>query len=478
MSLSELAAAIAQLERRQETYRLEYYQPYPKQLEFHHAPGLQTGQLANQRALMAGNQIGKTYCAAMETAMHLTGRYPDWWKGHRFLRPVEILVGSNTNETARDICQRELFGDPTDERRLGTGTIPIDCIGKVTRNAGVPNAIDSAIVKHVSGGNSKVHIRAYEQGFKKFMGIRFDVGWCDEEPPIEIWSQFLRATFARPHAILYLTFTPEEGMTQVVSQFTNDLKPGQALITATWDDAKHMTEEVKQQRLAALPAHEREMRSKGVPLMGAGLVFPVSDEQIIVEPFEIPRHWRRIVGIDFGWDHPFGAAQLAWDLDSDVVYVISDYREAKAIPAIHAAAISKWGDWIPVAWPHDGLNAEKRTGSALIQAYRDEKINVLPWKATNPPGPGQKEGEGGNSVEAPLMDMLSRMETGRWKVFSTCKHSLEEKRMYHRDNNGKLVKLADDVISASCYAYMMRRHARTISVRAPQHRILVGARNW
>lgn len=417
-----------------------------------------------------------TYCGAMEVSMHATGRYPAWFKGVRFAGAVEILVGSNTNETLRDICQRELLGDPTDEKKLGTGTIPIDCIGKTTRKAGVPNAIDTISVKHVAGLNSKIYLRAYEQGFKKFMGIRFEVGWPDEEPPLEIWSQFLRATFAKKKSVLLMTLTPEEGMTEVVSQFMNDLKKGQALVTATWDDAPHMTAEVKDQRLSAMPAHEREMRSKGVPLMGSGLVFETPESEIAVEPFPIPRHWPQITGIDFGWDHPFGASKLAWDRDQDIVYIVADYKEAKTVPPLHVAAIKPWGGWIPVAWPHDGLNTEKSGGESLIQAYRDAGLNCLMQKATNPAPPGKTEGQGDNAVEPPLLEMVERAMTGRLKVFKTCRYWLEEKRMYHR-KDGKLVKLHDDVISSSRYAYMMLRFAITEPVKTRQQ-ARKGHRNW
>jgi hypothetical protein len=272
--------------------------------------------------------------------------------------------------------------------------------------------------------------------------------------------------------------TPEEGMTQVVTQFMNNLANGQALITSSWDDAKHFTPEIIAKKLAAFSPHEREMRRRGVPLMGAGLVFDISDDMIVVDPFEIPRHWPQISGIDFGWDHPFGAAKLAWDRESDCIYVTNDYQETKALPVVHAAAVNAWGKWVPVAWPHDGLNTEKGTGEQLRKQYVDADVNMLPWKSTNPPQAGQTEGEGGISVEAGLLDMVQRMETGRWKVFSTCKKWLEEKRMYHRDKNAKLVKLNDDVLSASRYAAMMIRHARVISVRPRKTATVRGATNW
>ena len=469
---------IAQLERHKKIYRLQYYKPYEKQKEFHNALGKGTELPATQRLLLGGNQIGKTFCGAMEAAIHLTGRYPDWWTGTRFLFPVELMVGSNTNETCRDIVQKELFGNPLDDKELGTGTIPIDCIGKTTRKSGVMNAIDSCQIKHVSGGKSKIYLRAYEQGFKKFMGIRFDIGWLDEEPPTDIWSQFLRATLSKKSSILYITMTPEEGMTQVVTQFTNDLAKGQAMVNASWDDAAHFTPEMKEQKLLAFPPHEREMRSKGVPLMGAGQIFPQPDSQLLIEPFEIPKHWPQIIGIDFGWDHPFAASKIAWDRDTDTIYVTAEYRESKSIPAVQAMAIKAWGAWVPVSWPHDGLNTEKGTGEQLRDKYVEAGLNLLPWKASNPPQAGQTEGEGGNSVEASILEMYQRIESGRFKVFTTCKHWMEEKRMYHRDLKGKIVKLSDDLISSTRYAVMMVRHARVISVK-PRHEYKVkGASNW
>jgi phage terminase large subunit-like protein len=428
--------------------------------------------------IAAGVVHHNTRCGSREIAMHLTGLYPDWWKGQRFSRPVDCLIASNTNETTRDICQDALFGDPADDSALGTGAVPLHCIGERTSKPGVPNAYDVVLVKHVTGGWSKAQFKAYEQGFKKFMGRPRDVNWLDEEPPQDIWAQVVRGTFARKDTVTLITMTPEEGMTDVVRQFLEDLQKGQAVIRATWDDAPHMTPEMRANKLLSIPAHQRDMRSKGDPLMGAGIVFPFAEDQITVEPFEIPRHWPQIIGIDFGWQHPFAACNLAYDRDTDTIYITADYREPKVTPAIHAAAIRPWGAWKPVAWPHDGLNTEKGTGDELRQAYVNEGFNVLPWKATNPPQAGKKEGEGGNSVEAALLDMFERFESGRLKVFKTCRNWLEEHRSYHRDVKGKIVPLFDDTISASRYGIMMIRHARTQVIKRQQQNFAVGATNW
>lgn len=457
----EIAKLVSELEYSLKYDKMYHYKPYEYQKKFHEAYGKDTDRLALQRFIVGANKCGKTYCAGMEVAMHMTGIYPASWAGHRFLRPVQVMVASNTSETTRNILQAELFGSPEDDSMRGTGTVPANKIGKVVRKPGIPNAFDMVVVDYIGskGGKSSCEIKAYEQGFKKFMGKQWDIIWLDEEPPMEIWSQVVRSTFARKNSLIICTFTPEEGMTKLVSELYNDLKPGQFMIVPTWDDAPHMTLDVRADKLSSIPAHERELRSKGTPISGLGLVFNTPDDLITVEPFKIPNHWPRVTGIDFGWNHPFAAASLAWDRDSDVVYLVAEYRESRALPAIHAQAINAWGKWIPVAWPHDGLNTEKGTGDELIKQYRDASVNCLPHKATNPPEPGKEEGSGGNSVEASVMEMFTRMETGRFKVFSTCKTFFEEKRMYHR-KNGKIHKEFDDLLSACRYAQMMLRHAK------------------
>jgi hypothetical protein len=104
------------------------------------------------------------------------------------------------------------------------------------------------------------------------------------------------------------------------------------------------------------------------------------------------------------------------------------------------------------------LQHDKGSGEALAAQYKAQGLLMLADKATHPPAKGEDEGTGGNSVEAGVVEMLDRMQTGRFKVFSHLNDWFEEFRMYHR-KDGKIVKLDDDLISATRYAYMMRRFA-------------------
>lgn len=196
--------------------KLENYRPYIKQKEFH-ADGLKN----RERMFMAGNQLGKTLAGGMETAMHSTGRYPDWWQGIRFNRPTRGWVSNVTSELTRDGPQRILIGPPEQEEEWGTGAIPGDCIMDANRATGISDGISTAVVKHVSGGNSYIGFKAYVQGRTKWQTETLDYVWFDEEPPLEIYTEGL----TRTNAILgpvFLTITPLLGMSEVVRMFLSE----------------------------------------------------------------------------------------------------------------------------------------------------------------------------------------------------------------------------------------------------------------
>lgn len=223
-----------------------------------------------------------------------------------------------------------------------------------------------------------------------------------------------------------------------------------AVVQMTIDDAEHYTPEQRAAIIAGYPAHEREARTKGIPILGSGRVFPVAEEVYTCEPITIPRHWPQINGLDFGWDHPFAAVNMAWDRDADCVYLCKEFAARESTPVVQSAAIKPWGPWIPCAWPADGMQHEKGSGKSLAPQYTAQGLNMLAEHATFE--------DGGVSVEAGIADIIDRMQTGRWKVFNTLVDWIGEARLYHREK-GVIVKLKDDRISASRYGLMMLRHA-------------------
>ena len=462
MDTSTRALELAQALRRIERFnRINQYDPYPYQQKFH-----KTGSEANQRLLMAANRIGKSFSGAAEMSYHLTGIYPDWWEGRRYHQPITAWAGGVSNETTRDIVQFELLGSPDDPDAFGSGAIPKSKIIKTERKPGVPNAKSVALIQHVSGGNSSLHFKAYEMGVEKWQGRSVDCIWLDEEPSRELYSQAVTRTLDRK-GMVYMTFTPESGMTETVASFMNNLQQGQSLTNATWDDASekvtslkggqgHLNEDVMTQILSSYSPHEREMRRYGRPSIGSGLVFPVQEDKLMIDPVQLEDHWPRIAGIDFGWDHPTAVVWVAWDKDEDELYIYDCYRQSKASPSVHAASIRTRSESVPIAYPHDGNRRDSMGNPGLADQYRSLGCNMMLEHFTNPPALGHNKG--GNSVEEGLMDMLQYMEQGRFHVFNTLADWFEEFRMYHR-KGGKVVPFKDDLMSATRYAVLSRRFA-------------------
>lgn len=220
---SEFRKKAIELQRRKLENRLKWYAPYPKQREFHAA-----GATYSERLFMAGNQIGKTVAGGAEWAIHLTGRYPDWWTGAEFKKPVRFWCGGVTSESTRDNPQRILVGKAELRSAWGTGYIPAECLKLVTPARGTPNAIDSIVVKHGGGGDvqmgdSTLLFKAYEKGREKWQGDTIDGLWCDEEPPPDIYSEGrTRTNKGQLGNFVCVTFTPLKGMSDVVRQFLTE----------------------------------------------------------------------------------------------------------------------------------------------------------------------------------------------------------------------------------------------------------------
>jgi len=395
-----------------------------------------------------------------------TGVYPEWWEGKRFNGPTTGWVGNSSFEQVRDNPQRVLLGRGS-PAQWGTGMIPKSAILDYSLvRSGAADCCDTLWVKHASGGRSMIKFKAYEQGRLRWQGETLNYIWCDEEPPADVYGEALRR-LAALKGVMLLTMTPLLGMTEVVGYFhpTPNLER-RAVVMMDISEAEHYTAEEAEEEISSMQPHERDARARGIPMLGSGRVFPVVDEAISVDPFQVPPSWPKLIGLDFGWDHPTAAVLMALDRENDRIYVIDEYAQEEESVTIHARALRAWGD-LPVAWPHDGYQHDKGSGITIADLYRKEGIRMYHQHATFPVEPGKKTG--GYGLQAGIDEMLDRMRTNRWKVFTSCPRWFAEVRIYHR-KEGQVVKLKDDLISASRVAMMMRRIAR---VREDYNRVPV-----
>jgi phage terminase large subunit-like protein len=412
----------------------------------------------HESCLMAANQIGKSYIGTLIDSIHLTGDYPDGWEGHTFDFAPHCWCLGYSMEKTRDLLQNALFGNYANGEFEG-GLVPKDRIESWESATGTPNAMRTVRVSHSSGGISVMQFWSYSQGQHAIMGDVVDWVHIDEEPKDsairpQVITRTINGDKGKGGRIIY-TFTPENGKTELVIGFMDNPTKDQFFMMKGWSDAPHITKEKADRIMAIYPAHQRDMRSKGIPLMGSGLIFETDMNELKVEPFEIPKHWFVINGMDFGWDHPQAHIQLVWDRDSDIFYLTNGWKKSKKQPFEAWHCVKPWAEDIPTAWPADGLQTEKGSAKEQRSYYSEAGFFMLPSHATWE--------DGGNGVWAGIGQLNELMNTGRLKVFSNLHEVFDELQQYHTKTTGdgkiSIVKLRDDLIDSLRYAYMMRRHA-------------------
>lgn len=448
-ALFDLDAVEAELRRRNMNKLSRYYPeegPLRRELYRKHLEFFAAGAERRERLFMAANRVGKTEgVGAYELVLHLTGRYPRWWTGRRFDGPVRCWACGDTGQTTRDILQQKLLGDPDE---MGTGMVPGELLEGVTRKP-VTQAVDFAYVKHVSGGRSWVQFKSYEQGRKVFFGQGIHVVWLDEEPPKDVYDECLLRTMTTD-GVLMCTFTPLLGVTEVVRSYMHQENGGNKFfVSATWDDAPHLSRQAREELYREIPAYQRDARTKGIPQLGSGAIYPVAESDVVVPGFEIPAHWPRGYGMDVGWNRT-AAVHGALDRESDVLYLYSEHYVGSEVPSTHAAAIAAKGRWVPGFIDPASRGRSQVDGTQLLKSYENLGLALTPAD---------------NAVETGIHEVWQRMSSGRLKVFHFLTHWLEEFRIYQRDKNGRVVKQFDHLMDCTRYLVVsgvMKNALRTV----------------
>lgn len=449
--LEMLLQLLEEKKRREDVYLYRYMYPklYPWQKDY-----IKATASYSQCALIAANRIGKTMTGTYVDAIHALGDYPDEWEGHRFDHAPLIWCLGYSGEKVRDLLQTPIVGRKDGDTFVG-GLIPPERIIGYEAMTGTPNAVRTVLIRHASGGVARIQFWSYSQGQHALMGDGVDWFHIDEEPQdTDIWPQVLTRTATGDHGRGgrgILTLTPENGRTELVIKFLDEPSAGQFCMQKGWDDAPHLNERVKAELLAGYPKHQRDMRTKGIPMLGHGRIYDLAEDDITCAPFPIPKHFMVIDGMDFGWDHPQAHVQLVIDTEQQMFYVTKAWkrRETKAIEAW--GATKTWSAHVPTAWPADGLQHEKGSAKQQKSYYVEAGFTLLAEHATWP--------DGSNGVEAGLFEIRTLMMDGKFKVFEGLRDLITELLQYHRDDKGKINKTMDDILDAMRYAYMMRRFA-------------------
>lgn len=392
-----------------------------------------------------GNRTGKTTSTAFLITCHLTGVYPEWWTGRRFDKPVDIWAAGKDNRTVVDVLQNLYLG-PIGQ--FGTGMIPYDKLDH--SSLGDPKKASAGVgvvrVHHVSGGMSTLGFKTYDAGQMSFMGPAKDIIQLDEEPPQGVMTECI-ARLTTTNGLLLMSFTPLNGVTEMLTTFFGDglnfcegpIGTDKYVTLISQDEVAYLGEKARLRALAAYPEYERLARSKGIPALGSGVVYPINIDNTFIDGFPIPSSYKLVFAIDFGWEDPTAIVWAAIDPNTDNVYIFNEHYVSKGDVALHASAIKSVNNIMKMTIPGvadpSGGGTSIADGKHTADIYRDN-FDVNFQSANNRIRPG-------------IQQVLHLFTTGKLKIFNTCVN-LKKELTYYRYEKGNL-KGADHLCDSLRY---------------------------
>lgn len=216
---------------------------------------------------------------------------------------------------------------------------------------------------------------------------------------------------------------------------------GKYCIQATWDDCPHLDGETKKELLKSIPPYQREARTKGVPVLGSGAIYPVPESDIVVPDMPIPDYWPRGYGMDVGWNRT-AAIWAAKQPETGVIYLYSEYYRGQAEPSVHAQGVMSRGEWIPGVIDPASRGRSQRDGKKLIDDYKNLGLTLS---------------FANNAVESGIYETWQLLSSGQLKVFKSLSNWQSEFRIYQRDKDGKTIKANDHLMDATRYFILSGR---------------------
>ena len=146
-----------------------------------------------------------------------------------------------------------------------------------------------------------------------------------------------------------------------------------------------------------------------------GQVFTHFKEALhVIDPFEVPKTWKKEFIIDYGYRNPLACIRIAIDYD-DNYFVIDEHYEREQVISWHAEKIKAMGyDKTQTCWIDPSCAAKNRTKNniqvSIIDEFTDESIFTVP----------------ANNEIAGVLRVNEWFKEGRLKIFRNCVNTVKE----------------------------------------------------
>lgn len=431
--------------------KLEFFEPDQWQVD-----AITLGSTEDFRMVCAGNRLGKTYFGTYETVIHATGRYPEGWTGHRYTKPVNVLVmGWDWSQINRPKCTAECILGTADKR--GTGWIPRSDIVKLISKTGLQNTVSTVFVKHydasgICDGESRITFDVYSAGMGTLMGMEIDFALLDEQVPEDIFSQVKKRTWTSRGRVLYVA-TPEKGLDEVIKQFWEEQGTHHSgLVHVTLWDSNRFTDEEKVKMNEQIEPWARQFSIEGIPSAGSGAVFAgILKESLLDNSFTIGKHWKRMAAADLGYSDDMVFSFIAYNPDDGTYYLYDEKSYTKTDAIICAAGVRPMQHgYIPMILPTDA-KSERGLGATYQSIFEGAGLVLTKEYARNwyfdPTGKDR-------TVKSGIIFMRELMLSGKLKVHPKCTGFLKEFSLYSYDEDGNFIDKDNHFIDSFRYNIM------------------------
>jgi len=435
---------------------LKWFRPFKYQSEF-----FNTGKTHARRGMIAANRSGKTVASTYETAMHLTGRYPENWNGKVWTQPIIAMCSGESWEQVSKTLQSKLLGcdDIKQAYKLGTGSIPQDAIDEKSMRTDGANVL-AIEIWHASGGKSKLFFSNYTQQVRHLQGFELDLVVLDEQPPDEIFSELVTRTAQRSGQVM-CSFTPLKGMSGLVRKFWDKIE-GYTHVRVGWDDVPidnewgevFFSKAEREQLSRDYMPWERECRINGIPLVGKGVVFPMlkwpTYKGIDVD-LKSNDKMERLISFDLGINvDPTVISFFFRDPVEEIIYLhkqITIPQGETPDEYVHYL-LDKDSKGVPIALPHDAAQPGRYTltEQSVREVFEDTyRLNVIAGAILNPVN---DQGKVTNHKAYGINIMRMGMERQTFMINESCVSFLDEARNYAIDDSGRFTDPDDHIDSA------------------------------
>jgi phage terminase large subunit-like protein len=441
--------------------QLRYFRPFEHQKRF-----FATGS-CSRRGILAANRIGKTVSTCYETAMHLTGLYPEWWTGYRYTSAITAMVAGEGWSQVAMVLQQELLGtqDVKLTDNIGTGALPKDTIDLTSMRNDGANCLGVSI-RHTSGQMSYLLFANYTQEVRQMQGFKLNLAVFDEQPPDDFFSEIVTRTATTQGQVL-CSFTPLKGLNGLVSKFWNR-EDGYEFVRVAWTDVPEydpwsepflLMETRRQLERDYLP-HEREARIAGKPVMGKGAVFQLATwptYRTADYDFREMPNIQRVISLDLGLVNDATVISLMyWDPHEREAWlhrqiVVKGTEEAVPTQYInHLLRPEVFGT--PIVLPADASTPGRYTMSttSIRELFEQYQLNVYERAIMNPPDP---QGRVTNHKSYGINQMRQMLEIGTLHINENCVEFLREAQNYYVDTQGRFSD-PDDCIDSARYGLL------------------------